>query len=386
MRVYYVNLISERNCNVIINERFNALTIYIKKILLDPGIYGLEDTSRGVSLLDVLECAITSKEWFWITKDILYDAIERSNEVLIDGCYISINGKNDKKFQSKFQKKLIKGRFYYPTFKKIEYVDNDLAYIEIFPEKIWRKLLEERKNIRSKFLKIYTKLEDALVVSWGLTGDLKKCEVKLLHLENYEGVWLSDEVVLIKGLNLNLFKSIEIKPESKQIRKIQVEIWTKEVLYLDEPGMQSISIANLYKVLPQEKVESLLISHFNNKDPEVRINILIALGWPAYKIGFAPGAPLPTRSIRLGHVTLQESTLRFLLSELKNENTQRVLDNYVCLFSSQYFGGKLLHLEDEVRYSLTELKPRLISEQSVRDCSKILRDLRINWNYNVKPE
>jgi hypothetical protein len=131
----------------------------------------------------------------------------------------------------------------------------------------------------------------------------------------------------------------------------------------------------LYEALPQSKVESLLLPFLQDPDPDVRTNVLIALGMPSYKMGFAPGKPLLSRSERLEPVSIQPTSLRTVLTVLKQETNQRVMDNLVCLLSSQTFEGKLRPHAGEVYVVVRELMSKLKSRQSVKDCAEIMAGL-----------
>jgi hypothetical protein len=349
-----------------------------------PEKFGISIFTSGILFIDAFESLVATNEWDWLTRDALTDTIYRSNLFELEDCYLNYLNKHSTHARNSILSSTpYSGILYFPDAKPPEFSLSEQGFIDIFPDNLWGQMLTERRSRNlSQIRSFYTTFDRATIVGWALSGDLKSVDIRWTSTEQLDSdvqiVAINDDVLLVKGISIDLLSVTTATAELERIRQIQIYIWIKETLYMEDPGMQSNAAANLYKLLPQKDVELLLLPFLENSDPDVRVNVLTALGMPAYKVGFVPGASLPPRGLRLEPVTIQPSTLCILLKVLKKETNQNVLDNFVCILSSQSFEGKLQQYIDEVRISIYELMPRLESQQSLRDCAEIIDSLPID--------
>ena len=368
---------------VIIKNQNTALVESLIKRFERPEMFGDSLSVQGFLLTEALESLAGYTEWEWLSRDILVDTVYRSDLIELKSRYLRyVSG------QLKAERPLTlplvpySGKLYYPDAKEPASGLSEQGFIEVFPDKLWAQMLRERRTAPpSQIRRFYTTFERAVVVGWALSGDLKSVDIRwanseMLGPEVQLGA-LNDDILLVQGVSVDSLKVTAAASNQQGVRGVQISVWLKETLYIEDPGMQSAAAANLYEVLPQKDVENLLLPYLDDSDAEVRSNVLTALGMPAYKVGFVPGAPLPPRGLRIEPVTIQPSTLHKLLTVLKKETNQHVLDNFICTFSAQTFEGKLRPYVEEVHDSLLELLPKLESKQSSRDCAEIIARLSL---------
>jgi hypothetical protein len=369
---------------VIIKSQQTALAESLIQRFEHPERFGVSLTAQGLLLSEALESLVAVNEWDWLTRDVLADRIYRSDLFELQDRYLTyVHDKVRREHHLTLPSSLYSGTLYFPDAKEPACGLSEQGFIEIFPDRLWAQMLRERRAGPSSRIRLfYTTFEKAATVGWALSGDLKSVDIRSTKTEmlgpDVQIGALNDDVLLVKGISLDSLRVTAATAEQKRIREVQIHIWVKETLYMDDPGMQSSAAANLYEVLQQKDVESLLLPFLEDPDPDVRFNVLTALGMPAYKVGFVPGASLPPRGVRIEPVTVQPSTLCSLLTVLKRETNQHVLDNFVCILSAQSFEGKLRPYTEEVRTSMLELMPRLESKQSAKDCAEIIAELSLD--------
>jgi hypothetical protein len=323
-------------------------------------------------------------KWDWLSRDILVDSAYRSDSFELQDRYLRCPDKRTKaEYSLPKQSISYSGNLFYADAKEPASGLSEQGFIEVFPDRLWAQMLRERRaGSSSQVRRFYTTFERAAIVGWALSGDLKSVDIRSMDAgmfaPNLQFRVLSDDIFLVQGITVDSLNVTAATSDQQILRGIQIHVWVKETIYMEDPGMQSAAAANLYDVLPQKEVESLLLPFLEDSDPDVRYNVLTALGMPSYKVGFVPGAPLPPRAVRIEPVTIQPSTLLKLLAVVKGETNQHVLDNFVCTLSAQVFSGKLLPYAEEVHDVLLDLMPKLKSKQSVQDCVEIIADLPLD--------
>jgi hypothetical protein len=366
---------------MIIKQQQNALLESLIQRFEDPEMFGVSLTDQGVLLTEILESLVAVNKWDWLSRDMIVTTSYGTDLFELEDRYLRyMNSKTITGTSLIRPSKNYSGDLYYADAREPTSGLSEQGFIEIFPDKLWAQMLNDRRiGSFSQFRHFYTTFERAVIVGWALSGDLKSVDIKLTNTEMFgpdtKFRAINDNILLVQGVSSDSLNSMETISNNQKVRDMQIHIWIKEVLYVEDPGLQSASAANLYEVFSQNEVEALLLPFLEDPDPDVRANVLTALGMPAYKVGFVPGAPLPPRGERLEPATIQPDTLRKLLDVLQKETNQHVLDHFVCTLSTQTFEGKLSPYIEEVRQILPALMTKLECEQTKNDCANILEEL-----------
>ena len=161
------------------------------------------------------------------------------------------------------------------------------------------------------------------------------------------------------------------------ITDLLYEIKLAEVVFLEEEDARVDAARYLFSRESQEIIESKLVNYMKNEDKFVKINVLTALGLPAYSVGFTPGKPLPPKAERIEPVTLSPKTVNDILVTTENEEDNEILDWVICTLKTQNYTGKLRDISLKVQDYIRVTIPKLKSEQTIEDCKRLLRELPI---------
>ena len=151
-----------------------------------------------------------------------------------------------------------------------------------------------------------------------------------------------------------------------------------ETLFLYDVMQQAEAASYLFRAKPQKVVEKELSIYLTSNDKYVRINVVSALGLPAYSVPFVSSGQLPPREECMEAVSLSPKTVRCILALLKQENDMGVIDHVVGALKVQNYEGKLRKLSPAIRQSLREIVPKLKGKQTLKDCKQLLKQLPAN--------
>lgn len=361
------------------------LETQIRLVLSQPDRYVSGNVKAGVSLVQLLESLTACSQWSWISRDALIECIECSKGIALVGVAVVLDGTDTAALPGIAPRPHEGER---SETRTVYFPDPDTAtdgysagaIFETYPADEWVHQIQRRRvAVGTDRLLVFDDIPAALKVAWSIAGNLDGAGVSSLAIGE------SDRAVRHPTEAAPMFldpvdpERLQLLPKSELLpwhASVQRSVWLNETLYLGDSGAQELATKKLFKTGMQAEIEELLVKHLADPDAAVKCNVLNALGMPAYSVGFAPGAPLPSRDERLAAVALGPGTIQFILDLSVQENDQDVIDGIVCVLSSQPVSALSRVGAARVQAALLALVPRVHSEQTARDASKIIRELR----------
>ncbi|WNG51564.1 hypothetical protein F0U60_51105 [Archangium minus] len=350
---------------MLIPTLFPKLDAEIERLFMHPAHYGLPKPlqEEGLALHDVLEALLLSPKWEWLTPDDLSFALDKSA-----------------RFRLMAERVVPVAPLVATSDKTGQLADDSTAQklpIEVFlAGSSGGSTLREPNTLQSR---LYEQLEKAVIVAGARTGSFENIHIRRLRTEPAVARGarlrvLGNGLLSGTGIEDSMLEDVSIDLNAPWMDAVRYRLKLGETLYLDEPSLQADAARALFQLRTQLVVEADLVSHLAEDDRYVRINVLSALGLPAYKVGFVPGEPLPPRDERLEPVTLQPTTVRAILSMARNELDPGVLSYVVCTLKSQTYHGKLHEVSADVREVIRRtVLPRVEESSVVQDCKELLR-------------
>lgn len=357
----------------------------IVSVLMRPQSYVGGDYVGGTSLAQLAEALTAVPQWSWMSRDAIVESIEGSPRFRLEGPYVRLQREGDRPAPTNDDVHLVPSAVDSSAYVADPETSIDGyaegVIIEVYPSSLWLDQLTSRRAVMgSGRTLVHQTVDAALKVSWALCGNLERAGVLILPESAMQAPVTrhpeSDTAFLVGQFDPEDLRAVPGRVLHESFDAAREFVWLNEALYLDDPGAQSLAVRKLFKTGGQKAIETMLRAHLSDGDSGVKVNVLNALGLPAYSVGFAPGAPLPPRDERLEHVALDPDTVRSIIDLAARETDQDVLDAIVCTLSAQPFAQSLRLVANEVQLTLVDLVPRLQSEQSGRDARKIIREIR----------
>jgi hypothetical protein len=347
---------------VLVSSKVETLLKEIQYIFNYHHEFGLAlDGDNQLPIMQLLESLLVFNKWCWLTRNDLEDTLRQSQFCrLLNNEHVKylpkINNKQEE--TSAFQDHITSKVLFFPI------ISNE----------------QQQSNTKSTFLKLYDKLSIALLIAGVYHESLHN--ISIGHVDvwkaSQQGIvfkTLSHGIVLVPQINEDFMNQQTYSNNEKIIADLLYEIKLAEVIFLEEEDARVDAARYLFNRESQEIIESKLVSYMKNEDKLVKINVLTALGLPAYSVGFTPGKPLPPKAERIEPVTLSPKTVDDILVTTENEEDNEILDWVVCTLKTQNYTGKLRNISLKVRNYIRITIPKLKSEQTIKDCKKLLREL-----------
>lgn len=336
----------------------------IEYIFANAKSFGVFPKADGsLTLSQILESLLVFDRWCWITKDDLEDTLSRSEHFRNSGGHVRYLSRVFPKLPQSKTKQLPTELFSLATKEHISYVAQ-----------------EATDNLT---VRLYKSLRIALLVSASRQGSFENAVVMRVDVASavkhgVSFIPLDYGIVLSPELRQAFISEVH-KSEITALTNILVyEIKFYETLFLDDVMQQADAACYLFQAKPQKVVENELSAYLTSSDRYVRINVLSALGLPAYSVPFVPGRPLLPREERIEPVSLSPETVRCILALIENENDFGVIEQVVCTLKAQNYEGKLRELSPAIRQSLRKIVPKLEEEQTLKDSKQLLKQLPAN--------
>jgi len=302
----------------------------------------------------ILESLLVFDKWCWLTVDDLEDVLARSEHFRLTNGTIEYVGDTPRE-----------------VFKS----DATLLPSKLYTPKVLSPSAPDALSIR-----LYDRLRVALLIAGSREGSFENITVMFLDTtlalkQNMPLTPRAHGIVLSTPSSQKIMRAVPQAEITALLEPLLYEIKFYETLSLEDPVNQADAARYLFQTKPQEVVEAELIEHLHVGDRYIRMNILTALGVPAYSVGFRPGVSLPPKEERLEPVALSPGTVRSLLRWAASEGDLGVLDYLVCTLKVQNYQGKLREVAPEVRAYIRDILPRFEQEQTIKDCKELLREL-----------
>ncbi len=320
------------------------------------------DGDNQLPIMQLLESLIVFDKWCWLTRDDLEDTLRSSQFYhLLNNERVKYLPKiNNKEETSAFQDHVTSKVLFFPIISNAQ----------------------QQSNTKSTCLKLYDKLSIALLIAGAYHESLHN--ISIGHVDvlraSQQGIvfkTLSHGIVLVSQINEDFMIQQTYLKNAKIIADLLYEIKLAEIVFLEEEDARVDAARYLFNRESQEIIESKLVNYMKNEDKLVKINVLTALGLPAYSVGFIPGKSLPPKAERIEPVTLSPKTVDDILVITENEEDNEILDWVICTLKTQNYTGKLRDISLRVRDYIQITIPKLKSEQTIEDGKRLLRELPI---------
>jgi hypothetical protein len=352
---------------VIIPTAIPPLLAEIESVLVHPEGYGLPVLANGgLALMDVLEALLPSPKWEWLTVDDLVSTVRRSERFQLVNDEVVIlrpaGGSSSADSLSAATAATMADKTPVELFLALP-VNNGAAVGSLGTP-----------------ARLYVGQETAMLVAGARAGTFELVRLYHIHTRHAElgGTQLRSlgrGVFLGTGLTQSMLEQVRVDLAAPWMDALRYRLKLAETLFLDDPGPQSDAARALFELRPQSVVEADLVPHLAGGDRFVRINVLTALGLPAYKVGFVPGTPFPPRQERLEPATLAPETVQAILAMAHEERDVGVLSYVLCTLKAQTYMGRLREVSPQIREVIRrDVLPR-VEEPSVVDDAKELLGL-----------
>jgi hypothetical protein len=334
----------------------------IAAVFAQPERYGLPaSTLEGLALLEILEALLPSPQWEWLTADDLAPALRKSDRFQLSEDRVVYTGPAS-------WLSSLRATMRAAMAKK---VPSEL--ILAFPKSESGMPVSQHTPLR-----LYAARETAMIVAGARSGTFEDVRLRLLRTKEAMAGGTRVEplgrgVFLCMGLGEAMLEEMPLDLAAPWMDELRYRLKLAETLFLDDPGPQADAARALFELRPQAVVENDLIQHLTRGDRFVSINVLTALGLPAYKVGFVPGEPLPPREERLEPATLRPETIRAILGMAHEERDAGVLSYVLCTLKAQTYTGKLRDVSLEVRDVVRrDVLPRVEDPSVINDAKELL--------------
>lgn len=338
----------------------------VEGVIAHPERHGIATPAGGkLALLDVLEALLPSPQWEWLTADDLESVLRQSERLrLQDDLVVTTQAQ-------------ARGPSSGPAMERV--------VRELFLARPGTVLFLARPGSgaaapvsRETPVRLYAKQDVAMIVAGARSGTFE--DVRMWGVRTSRAVAegarlepLREGVFLGTGLEASMLEPMPVDLAAPWMDALRYRLKLAEALYLDDPGPQADASRALFQLRPQAVVEAELAAHLAREDRFVRINVLTALGLPAYTAGFVPGEPLPPREDRLEPVTLRPETVRAILTLARQERDAGVLSYVLCTLKAQTYTGRLRDVAPEVREVVRrDVLPRVDAPSVIQDAKELL--------------
>lgn len=336
---------------MLIESKEKALIEAIQKILTVPDRYALAPDRKGaVAIQDILESLLIFETWDWINLHDIEDTAQRSPSLAVDAGMLRLVSDSSPK------------DFYFEAEKT--------------PPELFLPLPIKP----GKPIKLYNCLKTAILISGHRNGDFENARVKRFNLTEALPTSVQADnriagIFLAPDLSVNQGDIVDKKTISELLSDFYIDLMFKEMLYLDDEGYQVGACRYLHENLDNKEIENKLSKYLEDSEPEVRKNVCFGLSFPIASGKVQLNKPFATYHDRIKTFTISLKTADHVLRMLEKEKDPEALETGLYLLKIQSYKGRLSPLKRRVIKVLENISPRINSEQTRRDCEKLIDEL-----------